>query len=135
VELADDEFVDAVESCTLPNEQVDHRAHVRLAYLYLRRLGPAEARARIQQTILRYAAKLGAAHKYHVTITVAWMILVEHAAAGLPAEAGYETLLAEHPDLQNKAALDRYYSSELLASDAARQSFVEPDLAPLPALA
>ena len=36
--MDDREFVAAVEACTLPPEQFPHRAHVRLAWLYLRLL-------------------------------------------------------------------------------------------------
>jgi hypothetical protein len=38
----------------------------------------------------------------------------------------------QNPELQSSAALARHYSRELLASPLARQTFVEPDLLPLP---
>ena len=128
----DAEFVEDVETCRFPNELAHHKEHVRLAFLYLRQHGPAQARDRIQETILRYATSQGAAHKYHVTVTLAWMVLVEHAALTLPPQATWQDLLEASPRLLSKSALEQYYSKELLASDAARQSFVEPDLAALP---
>ena len=35
--MSDDEFLAQFENCTLPFDQWTHRAHVRVAYLYLRR--------------------------------------------------------------------------------------------------
>lgn len=132
MELSDDEFVAQVESCSFPNHLAHHKEHIRLAYLYLKRYGSAQARPRVRETIMKYAASQGAAHKYHVTITVAWMLLVEHAALSVPPGATWQDLLQASPQLAGNSILDRYYSKELLATVAARQSFLEPDLSPLP---
>ena len=41
--MGDDEFLRALESCELPPEEFGHSAHVRAAYLYLRRADWDEA--------------------------------------------------------------------------------------------
>ena len=130
--MTDDEFIRAFESCTLPEAMFHHRDHLRLAWLYLGRHGRDGARVRIAKSILRYAASLGKAEKYHHTITLAWLKLVEHAVHRAP-HANFETLLAAHPYLLDKTALEAHYSSSLLGSESSRQTFVEPDLTPLPA--
>src|SRR5215217_4529512 len=80
--LDDAEFVRAVESGELPNARFGHRDHLRLAWLYLADSGPgrqAEARARMAATLRRFAARHGAAQRYHETLTVLWMRLVDAA--------------------------------------------------------
>src|SRR5438309_11729327 len=96
--MTDDEFMRAFESCTLPQEMFHHRDHVRLAWLYLARFGRDQAEVRIAQSIRRYAASHGKARKYHHTMTLAWLKLVEGAANRVPA-VGFEGLLAACPDL------------------------------------
>lgn len=130
--MSDEEFVEAFESCVLPNEMFRHREHLRLAWIYLRRYGSSEAHARVAESIRTYAEHLGAIHKYHETVTQAWLCLVANADNCLPEAASIEDILAAFPDLLDKSVLRRYYSSALLESDAARIEFVEPDLEPLP---
>ncbi len=129
--MNDEEFVRAFERCEIPNASFHHRDHVRLAWIYLRHCGPERAEAEISISIRRYAAHNGASHKYHETITLAWMRLVAQAMQQAPAGATFEDLAERFPKLLDKASLSEFYSDELLASDAARTSWVEPDLQPL----
>ncbi len=132
--MTDEEFVDAFETCRLPNERFHHRDHLRLAWIYLRRYGARDAPARIAESIRRYAAHHGKPEKYHETLTVAWLRLVANSAAR-SAALGFEDLLAASPELLDKNTLHRYYSPELLALESARTQFVPPDRQTLPSLA
>ena len=127
IPVSDEAFARAFENCEIPNELFRHRDHLRLAFIYLRRYGAPDARLRIVESIRRYAVHHGAPQKYHETITLAWMLLVEQAVARVPAGANFEMMLEEFPDLLNKSVLQEYYSSELLASEAARIAFAAPD--------
>ena len=49
---------------------------MRLAWLYLKRLPPAEALARFSEGLRRFAAALGKAGLYHETITWAYLLLI-----------------------------------------------------------
>lgn len=111
-------FVSRLEACTLAPEHFNHAGHVRLACLYLDRYPLDEAIARTCATISAYATHLGAANKYHATITVALVRLLH---------AHGPTVLADAP-----ALLALHYSPALLAASASRAAFVPPDLAPLP---
>src|SRR5262249_35951255 len=74
---ADDrDFLDAFESGALPEGAFRHRDHVRLAWLYLRRLPPAAALARFSDGLRRFAASLGKSGLYHETITWAFLLLI-----------------------------------------------------------
>lgn len=126
--MSDDAFVSALEKCELPNEVFGHREHLRLTFILLRRYGFDEARVRISDAIRRYALHNGAPQKYHETITIAWLRIVQDAMANVPDGASFEDMLTAFPGLLNKGTLLEHYSSELLATDGARVAFVEPDL-------
>jgi hypothetical protein len=129
--LSDDEFVAAFEACTLPPALFNHPDHIRLAWIFARRHPLDIATARIGNAIRRFATHNGATTKYHETITHGWMRLVANATNGDP-DADFEAFAAQHPELFDKACLATYYSTAVLASDAARARWVEPDLSPLP---
>ncbi|HEY2014387.1 MAG TPA: hypothetical protein VGH38_12845 [Bryobacteraceae bacterium] len=130
--LTDEEFIAELENCRLPNESFRHRDHLRLAWIYLRRHGKIGAPSRIAQSIRRYATHHGKPERYHETITQAWLVLMSDACAGAAEGSTFECVLAAFPPLLEKDLLAKFYSRELLQSDAARASFVAPDLAPLP---
>jgi len=111
-------FIQALERGTLPKEQMDHRAHIRLAMIL--RDSPARAAG-----ILRsYTAMVGQAARYNETLTLFWMKLVA-------LQRGSLDELMRSP-LADPSLPSRHYSDELLWSDEARARWVEPDLRPLP---
>jgi hypothetical protein len=123
--VRDRELVQAFEDCTLPSEQFPHRAHVRLAWLYLREGPLLEALPRFAEGLKRYAASLGAATKYHETVTWAYLFLIHERMARTEC-ATFEEFASANDDLFN-GILDQYYRKETLASDLARRTFVMPD--------
>jgi hypothetical protein len=124
--VRDRELVEAFEACTLPADLFPHRAHVRLAFLYLREHGLLETLSRYSDGIRRYATSLGAATKYHHTITWAYLFLI-HERMQRAGHASFEEFAAANEDLFGPI-LDRYYSRETLASELARTTFVLPDV-------
>jgi hypothetical protein len=130
--MTHDEFVTAFESCTLPGDWFRHKEHVRLAWLYLRRLPYSEAVAAIERSVRAFAMHHGAAGKYHHTITLVWMRLVA-AAIAQDGDDDFAAFIARHPELLNKHTLQLFYSAARLESPVARASWLEPDLKPLPA--
>jgi len=134
--LTDAEFLEGFRAATLDPSHFDHRGHVRAGWLYLTELPeqPIEQIIeRLSQDIRRYATSLGAASKFHRTITEALMRLL---ASHLPAERalGWQELIARHPIiLQNaRGLLLRYYSEDRLQDPQARDVFLLPDREPLP---
>lgn len=124
--MHDRDFVQAFETCTLPSEQFPHRAHVRLAWLYLRDYSLLDALTRFVEGLKRYAASLGAGSKYHETVTWAYMFLIHDRMARAPFET-FEDFAAANPDLFN-GVLEKYYSKETLSSDLARRTFLMPEM-------
>jgi hypothetical protein len=128
--VTDDMFLEAFEAGTLPKEDFSHGAHLRLAWICLRRDGFELGSLRVIAGIQAFARLHGATGLYHETVTRAWLALI--AAAGAWEPASFDAFLAEHAELRGRV-LDRHYDPQTLASDAARARFVPPDREPLPA--
>lgn len=123
--MDDAELIARFEAGTLAT--FPHESHLRVVYLLIQRDGVDAALAGISAGILAMAQAHGLTQLFHVTRTTAWTRLV--AAAG--GSGGSLEFLAGHPELTRRDLLDDYYSAGRLATDEARTSFVEPDLAPL----
>jgi hypothetical protein len=85
--------------------EFNHRAHLMVAYLYLRRHSLEEATRRMCAGVKAFGP-----------------------------EADAEAFFAAHPHLLSKVLLRLWYSRERMMSAEAKAGWVEPDLAPLPAV-
>ncbi len=130
--LSEEELMDQMERCVYPNTEFHHADHIRLGWFYLRIYGYSAAAERMQKTILRFAVSLGKAEKYHTSMTIGWMRLIEAGIQCTPQSSGFAEFLEAHPWLLNRAALLAFYSRERLESEEARTAWVEPDLYRLP---
>jgi len=63
--------------------------------------------------------------------TRAWALRVDAAIHRQPQNDSLDGLLMANPDLLDKESLFLFYTRERLISDAARDSWVEPDRRPL----
>jgi hypothetical protein len=126
--MTDDELVAGFEAGAL--EQLPHADHVRLALIYLERHGQIEALRRLGAGLQRFATMKGHPEKFHVTMTRAWLELVEAARAAHP-NLNPAGVVEACPGLLDVHLLRRFYSAGRLDSEVARTSWVEPDLAPL----
>jgi hypothetical protein len=138
---ADEEFLRAFEGCTLPFEQWRHRAHIKVAYLYLSylylcRFPYEQALEKIRENIKRYNAATNTPESlergYHETITVAWLRLVHFTLCEYGPAATADQFLEAQEQLLNRKALRFFYSREQIVSWRAKAEFVEPDLAAFP---
>jgi hypothetical protein len=124
--MTDHELVTRIESLTLSPGEFRHREHVRLAFALLHGRDFGDGALRFRSALKRFAASVGAAGKYHETLTWAWLALVaERMAAGTYASS--DAFLAVHPDLLDHTALAaRYDLAAITASPLARAVFVLP---------
>lgn len=134
--MTDAEFLEAFEACTIPHAAWTHRAHIRMAYLVLRR----EAFERAVDTVRAGIQKLNASQNtpealdrgYHETLTCAWLRLVDSAIRHYGAGEDFEAFAAQHPHLLCRTQLRLFYTRDRIMSWEAKRAFVAPDLAPLP---
>ena len=108
-----------------------HVDHVRVAWAALERDGEPARSTRWSTALTRFTAARGAPEKFHYTLTRAWLTLVADARARMPGSTRRAALLDAYPALANPRAIDRHYSSERLASEEARDGWVEPNRAAL----
>ena len=130
---ADDAFVAAFLTGSLPPQQFHHRDHLRLAWVLVRLTGVDEATRRITSGIRYFATLHGQAGKYHETMTQFWVRIVAHAVAARPEISTFDAVLAAFPRLLEKDLPYRHWRRETMASPAAREQWVEPDIQALPA--
>ena len=102
-QLSDEEFARAFENCELSNESFHHRDHLRLAWIYLRRYGEAQAIERIGVSIRNFAAHHGKSDKYSESVTAGWMRLMAEAVEQEPGD--FDQLLRRFPELLDKSTL------------------------------
>jgi len=150
--LSDEEFLRQFETSTLPYAHWTHRAHLRVGYLYVTRLGLTEAIPKVAAGIRAYNQAQGIVDTptsgYHETMTVAWLHLVAAMIAeygptgtiengvesGMPVRGltPAEQFLEAQTQLREKKLLRLFYSRARLCSPEAKSTFVPPDLTPFP---
>jgi hypothetical protein len=134
--MDDDVFMARFEAAQWDADQWHHREHIKIAYLYLTRLGVEGALARVRAGIQRLNARHGVPESptrgYHETMTCAWLQLVYLSLCEYGANESADDFYEANPQLSEKKALRFFYSKERLMSERAKYEFVEPDLAPLP---
>ncbi|MEP6923762.1 MAG: hypothetical protein ABI954_04800 [Pyrinomonadaceae bacterium] len=127
--MNDSELALKFADCTLSAVDFNHRNHVRLAWIYLHESEPLDALARFSENLKKFAASLGKANLYHETMTFAYFFLIHERIRRGGESQTWAAFVAANPDLLtgHKGILTKYYRSETIASDFARNVFVLPD--------
>ena len=74
LELSDQDFLATFERAGFDRHNFPHRAHLRMAWLYVRHLGVERAVERVASGIRSLAEKHGQSSRYHDTLTRAWRL-------------------------------------------------------------
>ena len=101
--MTDAEFLRAFEDWLLPAAALDHRGHLRVAWLYLRSAGRERGAARIAEGLRAFAVANGVPQKYEEGLTQRWIARVSAAILRNPAELEFEAFLAGSPELLSRA--------------------------------
>ncbi|MGB1311265.1 MAG: hypothetical protein ACPG47_08635 [Leucothrix sp.] len=131
----DRHFKSQVESCQFPVSDFDHRAHLRLAYIYLAQNSDTKKSVDLVRetlTNLLEHAGINPAAKFHETLTEAWVLAVHHFMAKTERSTSADNFIEQHPVMLDSKIMLTHYSAELLFSDTARKAFVEPNIDPIP---
>lgn len=137
--MTDDEFILAFERLSIVQAEWTHRAHVKVAFIYLRRHPFDEALAKMRAGVKALNARLGVPEcptsGYNETTTHAFMHLIAATMGAYeelyPAPSS-ESFCELHPQLMTRHALRLFYSPERRSDPRAKTQFLPPDLAPLP---
>ena len=122
--MTEDALIAAFESATVGS--FHHRDHVRVSWIYLRRVGLHAALAAVSDGLRRLSIAHGQAAKYHGTVSWLYVFAIhERMIAG----QSWEEFERANPELFSHwgAFVGRYYTPRRLRSETARASFVLPD--------
>lgn len=137
--MDDGQFLKSFEDLTLPFDQWTHRAHVKVAFLYLKAHPFPQALAKMRKGIKAYNAANkvveSATSGYNETTTHAFLHLIAATMAAygqaMPTPTA-DAFCDTHPQLMTRNSLRFFYSPARRMDPRAKTEFVEPDLAPLP---
>jgi hypothetical protein len=133
VSKSDLEFLAAFEAGAYAPADFNHRAHVRLAYVYLALNDVERATALMRNAIVNFLRHHGIAPtKYHETLTHAWILAVFHFMHRTTSALSADDFINRTPILLDSRIMMTHYSAERLFSQHARAAFIEPDLDPIP---
>jgi hypothetical protein len=134
--MDDEAFLKSFEDCSWPYNQWNHRAHLKVAYLYLRRHPLEEALKKVCAGIRAYNQSKnvpeGPAMGYHETMTQAWVRLMHFTLCEYGFAETAEAFLDQQPQMSQKNLLRFFYSKERFMSPEAKLRYLEPDLTPFP---
>ncbi len=129
----DQHFREEFEGCRVTPGEFNHRAHIRLAYIYLAGNGPEEAFSLMRAALMGFLRRNGIAiSKYHETLTRAWILAVRHFMESSPPASSADGFIEANPSLLDSKIMMTHYSAELLFSEEARGRYVEADIDPIP---
>jgi hypothetical protein len=127
------EVVRSFEDGTISREKWKHAEHLTVAFYYIKNSSSLveatdKMRVGIFNLLKSFGVDLEKEMPYHETMTGFWMKVVYDFAEN---KNGYSVVDATNLILENFCDKDfplKFYSRELLFSDAARSKFVEPDI-------
>lgn len=109
-----------------PND-FDHAVHVYIAWCYLQEHSLLDAIARFTTALRALTDRLGAAARYHETITWFFLVVIAERCAKTPSD-DWPSFRQHNADLLRDASiLRRFYTADRLQSELARRQFVLPD--------
>jgi hypothetical protein len=88
-------FIEAFDAGRPEGGVFGHREHLRLAWILIDRSGLDAAVPEIERRLRRQAEAHGMPERYNSTLTLFWVRLVAHVAAGTPADTSAGFLEAE----------------------------------------
>lgn len=129
--IDDIEFEIQFENLTMNPEFFTHEAHLRLAWIHIRKYGVRKAIEHACKQIQAFASFHGGGKKYHVTVTVAAVRAVYHFILKSKSET-FQDFIQEFPRLKYsfKQLIGAHYGNDIFKSEMARKAYLEPDLIP-----
>lgn len=130
-DIDDTTFEQQFATGTFPARLFSHEAHLRLAWIHLRRYGLEKALFNMRHQIRQFAIQVGVPDKYHETITSAAVYAVHHFMQK-SAQSDFPAFIEANSALQHdfKSLINSHYSSDIFKNEAARRTFIQPDVQP-----
>ncbi len=116
------------EACSIDSTTFAHVDHVGVAYEILRKYSFLDAVVIYSKCLETIATRAGAADKFNLTITLAFLSLIAERLQASDATS-FDCFIEENPDLLTTRSISKWYSQERLSSPNARSVFLLPDRA------
>lgn len=128
---SDEEFERLFESYKLKPGMFSHEAHLRLAYIHIKKYGRSQAEINMCAQIKGYAESLGVFDKFNKTVTIAAVKVMDHFMNKAKSKS-FPDLMKEYPRLLTnfRDLLSQHYGFNVFADKRAKQEYIEPDLVP-----
>ena len=129
--LTDAQFEHQFENCTLDPALFSHEAHLRLAWIHIKKYGSEKACLNVCQQIRKFDNTFGKGDKFHNTLTVAAVKAVYHFTLKSKSNT-FSEFITEFPRLSHsfKDLIETHYGFDVFRSKKAKHSYLEPDLVP-----
>jgi len=129
--LDDNTFEAQFAACKLSPAVFTHEAHIRLAWIHVKKYGVEQAIQNICNQLLAFVDAVGARDKYNKTLTIAAIKAVKHFIDKEPVD-NFSDFITRFPRLKYnfKELLAFHYKVDIYNSPQAKQEFLEPDLLP-----
>jgi hypothetical protein len=116
---------------TLGPTLFSHEAHLRLAWIHVRKYGVETAIENICPQIIEFATRNGAPQKYNKTVTIAAVRAVDHFIRKQAIDS-FREFIETYPRLKHnfRELLGYHYHVDIFKSERARHEYLEPDLLP-----
>jgi hypothetical protein len=128
-ELSDELCEQQFKDCTLSPSVFSHEAHLRLAYIHIKKYGVEAAINNICMQIKVFSKSAGAENKYNKTLTIAAIRAVNHFMNHSDTD-NFTDFIKQFPRLKYnfKELISFHYSLDIFNSPLAKTEYVEPDL-------
>lgn len=130
-DLTNVEFEKQFENCRLDPMLFSHEAHIRLAWVHIKKYGSVQAEENIQSQLKRFVEFVGATDKYSTTLTIVAIKAVSHFIVRSKSN-NFKDFIAEFPQLKNdfKTLIESHYSFDIFNFQNAKREYLKPDLIP-----
>ncbi len=129
--LSNEEFEIQFQNARMNPSLFSHEAHLRLAWIHIKKYGVKQAVENICSQIKQFDKKYGDGTKYNVTITVAAVYAVHHFMQKTNADTFEEYIQTNGKLITHfKELINSHYSWDIFQDEMARQDYLEPDLQP-----
>lgn len=128
--LSDTEFEEEFKSTNL-SFLFNHEAHLRLAWIHLRKKSLEEAIQIIDKQLQAYVQKVAAKDKYNKTLTIAAIKVTHHFYCKSDSES-FQDFIDRFPRLLTnfKELIAAHYHLDIYNSIVAKHKYIEPDRRP-----
>ncbi|MEP0262888.1 hypothetical protein [Dokdonia sp.] len=128
-QLTDTDFAEQFKNGSLNPEIFNHEAHLRLAWIYISTFGLKQAEHQIQDQLQKFVEIIGAKDKYHKTLTIVAIKIVNHFFQKSKSD-NFTDFIDEYSQLKTdfKELINTHYSFDIFGSEKAKTEFLKPDL-------